>query len=85
MTAFTRSELVCVLRDCAGVDESVDLDGDILDCSFVELGYDSLAIFNTVGRIERTHGIELGEDIVSEAMTMRTLLEMINEGLAARA
>jgi len=85
MAAFTRSDLVWMLRECAGIDESVDLDGDILDTTFVDLGYDSLAIFNTVSRIEREHGIKVAEDVVSEEMTTRALLKVINENLEMHA
>jgi minimal PKS acyl carrier protein len=81
MVQFTIDDLVRVLRECAGEDESIDLAGDILDEEFDNLGYDSLALFNTVSRIERDYGISLPEDVVSEATTSRLLLKEINERL----
>ncbi|GIG63097.1 actinorhodin polyketide synthase acyl carrier protein [Longispora fulva] len=79
MAEFQIDDLVRALRECAGVDESVDLSGDILDSSFEELGYDSLALFNTVSWIERERGRDLGDDVVTEARTPRMLLALINK------
>lgn len=35
------SDLTRILRECAGEEEGVDLDGDVLDLNWMELGYDS--------------------------------------------
>ncbi|MGO4426204.1 actinorhodin polyketide synthase, partial [Streptomyces sp. MCAF7] len=34
MTQMTLAELTTLLRECAGEDETVDLDGDVLDTPF---------------------------------------------------
>ena len=73
-----------LLRECAGEEESVDLEGDILDSPFDDLGYDSLALFNTVSRIERDYSVELPDEVVAEARTPRQLLDLISAGLAER-
>lgn len=74
--------LVVLLRECAGEDESVDLDGDILESTFEDLGYDSLALYNTVSRIERDYSVSLPDEIVAEAKTPAGLLERVNAELA---
>jgi act minimal PKS acyl carrier protein len=80
MSEFTLDQLVATLRECAGEDESVDLTADILDTTFEDLGYDSLALLNTVTRIERDRGIGLPEDeAVGEGATPRQLLRLVNE------
>ncbi|WP_432840374.1 acyl carrier protein [Dactylosporangium sp. CA-092794] len=79
MAEYTLEELVEALRECAGEDEEVDLGGDIHDQTFEDLGYDSLALFNTVSRIERELNISLPETIVGDALTPRQLLKEINE------
>jgi act minimal PKS acyl carrier protein len=86
MTLFTLDDLIQTLRECAGEDEDIDLDGDVLDVPFDDLGYDSLALFNTVSRIERDLAITLPDDVVSEAATPRALLDQIHEssGLPAK-
>lgn len=81
MTQMTLSELTTLLRECAGEDETVDLDGDVLDIPFTDLNYDSLAVLQTVGRIEREYGVLLADDTVAEASTPRLLLQYVNAGL----
>ncbi|ALO07950.1 Acyl carrier protein [Streptomyces venezuelae] len=67
-----------ILRECAGEEEGVDLGGDILDTPFVELGYDSLALLQATGRIERDFGVALPDDVVAEAETPALLLGLVN-------
>ena len=78
---FTIEDLKSILRECAGEDEGVDLDSHILDTEFEELGYESLAIFETTSRIEREYGISLGDDALNEAGTPRALLDIVNARL----
>ncbi|GAA4545585.1 acyl carrier protein [Amycolatopsis samaneae] len=85
MTEFTIERLVVLLRECAGEEEGVDLDGAILDEPFEDLGYDSLALFNTVSRIERECSVQLAEDVVTEAKTPRALLAEINDRISQLA
>ncbi|MFD8807064.1 acyl carrier protein [Streptomyces sp. NPDC059597] len=85
-TEFTLSDLRTILLEAAGTDENVDLDGDILDLDFQDLGYESLALLETAGRIERTYGISLDEEALSDARTPRLLVDLVNAHLpAARA
>jgi act minimal PKS acyl carrier protein len=79
------TDLTALLRECAGEEEGVDLDGDILDVPFGELGYDSLAVLQTTGRIERDFEVLLDEEAVDEAETPRAYLELINRALSERA
>ncbi|WP_164419095.1 acyl carrier protein [Streptomyces salinarius] len=80
--SFTLDDLRRVLLEAAGADENVDLDGDILDTDFEELSYESLAILETCGRIEREYGISLDDSVVTEAKTPRALLGLVNTQLA---
>lgn len=84
MERLELSELVTLLRECAGVEEGTDLDGDILDKPFFDLGYDSLALLQTMGLIERDHDITFDEEAIDEAETPRQFLDLVNELLAAR-
>ncbi|RBQ20088.1 actinorhodin polyketide synthase [Spongiactinospora rosea] len=85
MAGFTVEDLTRLLRECAGEDEDVDLDGDIVNVTFEELGYDSLALFNTVSRIERDHGVTLDDDIVTNAKTPGDLLRVVGTALGRSA
>ena len=71
-----------MLRTSAGEDEDVNLDGDIQDTPFPELGYDSLAILQLMAIIERQHGIELGDDVLL-AETPGEFLGLVNSQLNA--
>ncbi|WP_059008589.1 acyl carrier protein [Streptomyces specialis] len=79
---LTIEDLRRILREAAGEVESVDLDGDILDSTFEELGYDSLALLETGSRIEREYGIALEETSVADVETPGALLEVVNKQLA---
>ncbi|MER6074202.1 MULTISPECIES: acyl carrier protein [unclassified Streptomyces] len=85
MTAreLTLTELTRILRESAGADESVNLDGDILDTPFAELGYDSLALLEAASRVEREVGIKLSEDALGDAETPRLFLALVNEPVTA--
>jgi act minimal PKS acyl carrier protein len=82
MAEMTLGTLTALLRECAGEAEGVSLDGDVLDVSFPDLGYDSLAVLQTTGRIERDYGVRIPDDAVGEAETPRLLLAYINRSLA---
>ncbi|MGK5530982.1 acyl carrier protein [Streptomyces sp. URMC 129] len=82
---LTIEDLRRILREAAGEVESVDLDGDILDVTFEELGYDSLALLETGSRIEREYGIALEETSVADVETPGALLTVVNKQLAQEA
>ncbi|MEU5811753.1 acyl carrier protein (plasmid) [Streptomyces sp. HUAS TT3] len=84
MERLELTDLTRVLRECAGEEEGVDLDGDVLDVLFLDLGYDSLALLQTTGQIERDYDITLDEEAVDEAETPRQYLELVNRVLSAR-
>ncbi|MFJ1974910.1 acyl carrier protein [Streptomyces sp. NPDC087903] len=79
---FTIEDLKRILLEGAGADENVDLDGDILDTEFEELSYESLALLETCGRIEREYGISLDDSVLTEAKTPRAMVEAVNARLA---
>ncbi|REF00944.1 acyl carrier protein [Thermomonospora umbrina] len=82
---FTLNDLRRILREAAGADEDVDLDGDIADVTFEDLGYDSLALLETGSRIEREYGLELDDDTITDAETPGALLKVVNERLVTAA
>jgi act minimal PKS acyl carrier protein len=82
-TEFTLPDLRTILLEAAGTDENVDLDGDITDLDFQDLGYESLALLETAGRIERAYGISLDEEAFADARTPRALIDLVNTHLSA--
>ncbi len=75
---MTLDDLTRMLRESAGEEEGVDLNGDVMDVPFMELGYDSLALLQVIGEIQRTYGIEVPDDAVADAETPRALLDLVN-------
>ncbi|WP_331748860.1 acyl carrier protein [Streptomyces chartreusis] len=85
-TDFTLEKLLPILLEGSGADDQVDLGGDIIDTEFTALGYESLAMLETAGRIEREYDISLDEEALAEALTPRALIDLVNAHLpAARA
>lgn len=84
-TTVTLADLTRMLRECAGEEEGVDLDGDVIDTSFIELGYDSLAILQVIGQVQREYGIVIPDDAVVDAETPGALLALINADDAPNA
>ncbi|MFI6442588.1 acyl carrier protein [Streptomyces sp. NPDC050759] len=75
---ITLDELRSLLRGVAGETEAADLDGDILDLRFQDLGYDSIAVLELTARIEQEHGIHLSDEEVGDAATPRRFLDLVN-------
>jgi act minimal PKS acyl carrier protein len=81
MTTSTISfdDLCRIIAVSAGVDDGVQLTDDKIDTPLCELGYDSLALLETVSRLEREYGITLDESAASADVTARELLACVNE------
>jgi minimal PKS acyl carrier protein len=77
---FTLEDLIRVLHEGAGVAEGVDLNGEIMDVDFADLGYDSIALLETAARIVRERVGPLDDDAAAGARTPRELLNLVNSG-----
>lgn len=78
MAKMDLEDLRRILVACAGEDDGIDLSADILDITFEELGYDSLALMESAARIKQEFGIDLLDDDVAEVETPRALLGLVN-------
>ncbi|OLR89622.1 hypothetical protein BJP25_05795 [Actinokineospora bangkokensis] len=78
---MTPTEFTEVLRAGAGGDAPAETGADFLDTTFEELGYDSLALLETLSRIERSHGVSLPDEVIGELTTPRSFLDLVNEHL----
>ena len=79
---FTLDDLKRILLQAAGAEEGVDLDGDILDTPFDVLGYESLALLETGGFIEREYEHHAGRRRHSRRRHPRALIDAVNAQLA---
>ncbi|MBF6341413.1 acyl carrier protein [Nocardia abscessus] len=78
-TQFTLDDLRRILREGSG--DSPGLDGDFAEISFEDLGYESLALLETTGRIRREFGVTLDDDAVIAVTTPAELVDLVNEHL----
>ncbi|RPF24894.1 acyl carrier protein [Streptomyces sp. TLI_185] len=70
--------LVATIRRCAGDSDVAALDGDILDVSYQDLGYDSVAVLEIFAELGSEHGIAISDEEVFETMTPRQTLDLVN-------
>lgn len=85
MTQMTIADLVRLLRACAGQEDGVDLDGDVADVEFIDLGYDSIALLEVASRVEREFGVTLDDGTVGEATTPAAFVALVNAELGSPA
>ena len=81
-TQLTIDDLKKIMRECAGEDDAVSLDGDILDTSFLDLGYDSLALLETAALVKRQYGVTVSDEDLHGIDTPREFLAKVNSVLA---
>ncbi|MEU5848863.1 acyl carrier protein [Saccharopolyspora shandongensis] len=74
---ITLDDLRRILAGCAGAAEDVDLGGDILDLTFADLGYDSLALMETAAVIGREFGVVIPDDELGGLETPRAMLDRV--------
>jgi act minimal PKS acyl carrier protein len=63
----------------------LELDDNIGNVSFDELGFDSLSLFNTCVQIEEVYPVKLSLDAVLAAETPNGLLDLVNQNLRRSA
>jgi act minimal PKS acyl carrier protein len=81
-TLFTLDDLRQIMRSCVGLDESVDLDGDIGGATFEDLGYDSLAVLETITRVGNKVGLVIPDDTAEKLNTPQSLVDYVTTQLA---
>lgn len=78
MAALTIEGFKRIVRSTVGVDDSVDLDGNIEDVPFSDLGYDSLAVLEISNKIRKEHGLDIPEDVITDLRTPRMMIDYVN-------
>jgi acyl carrier protein len=81
---LTLEDFKRIMRSSAGEVESLDHNSDILDISFTELGYDSLALLEAAALIWREYGVALVDEDLDVHETLRAFLGKVNDLLVHR-
>jgi act minimal PKS acyl carrier protein len=76
MPVLTMDALRAIMRTC-GVEDEVDLDGDIMDADVEELGCDSLAMIHIAAVIKERTTVNVDEEL-DDLRTPRAILEFVN-------
>ena len=82
MSELTMDGLAEIMRTAAGDDDNTKVQQNIEDVPFTDLGFDSLALLETVALIKREHGVKLADDELTDIKTPRELLARVNAELA---
>ena len=82
MAVVTIDKIKEILREWAGEEDGVSLDGDISGRTFEELGYDSLARLEAAAKIKREYGVDVVDDI-NDIGTPGDLVDLLTSKLAA--
>lgn len=82
MRKFTLDDLTRILRDGVGVDQGIDLDGDILHTPFPEIGYDSLALLEVSVLVEQEFGVSIPDGDIGDLTTPRETIDYVNRRMA---
>ena len=83
MSQLTIDDLSRILAGCAGAGNSLDRPGGIAEVPFDVLGYDSLAIMETVAVLEQDYGVKVPDERIAELKTPGELLDLVNNTVAA--
>ena len=78
MKEFDLDDLRGLMKGCAGVDEGIDIDGDILHVPFEQLGYDSLALLEIAHKIEDQMGVIIPDGSVEKMQTPVEIIVYVN-------
>ncbi|MFI5782457.1 acyl carrier protein [Nocardia sp. NPDC051570] len=78
MATITESDVLAALIASAGEPESEVPAEGLLDTTFEELGYDSLALIDSVSRLEKRFAVKIPDHLVADCRTFRELIERAN-------
>lgn len=78
MKDFDLDDLRELMRLSAGVDDEIDIQGDIVDTTFTNMNYDSLAVLELASRIERDWGVTVPDEVAADLKTPREVLDYVN-------
>lgn len=84
MADFTLDELKNIMRTCAGVADSTDLNSDIGHVEFGALGYDSLAVMAIKARVQQLCGVLVPDEGPESPETPNEIIEFVNRQMRGR-
>ncbi|GLY46848.1 phosphopantetheine-binding protein [Lentzea sp. NBRC 102530] len=81
MSTFTLDDLIETIHKCLGAGEGEAVTARSADHAFADLGYDSLAVYELMTRLQDDTGIEISDDDIETIETPRQALDFVNSRL----
>lgn len=81
MPKYTLEDFRTTLRDCTGLEDHSDLEGDIIDTEFTDLGFDSLLVYEIATRLQDEYKVTIPDDAIDDLKTPRGFIDYLNERL----
>nr|AAG30194.1 acyl carrier protein [Streptomyces sp. R1128] len=78
MDPFTLDDLKRLIDACVGTDDAVQLDETGAATPFLDLGLDSLAVYEVVTRIQDERGVAISDDDIDGLETPRDMVAFVN-------
>jgi acyl carrier protein len=82
MDSFNLDDLRHLFASSEGLTGNTELGPDNLDTPLTDLGYDSLAMLEFAGVVQREHGVRMPDDCVLEMTTPRATIAYVNRRLS---
>jgi act minimal PKS acyl carrier protein len=80
MERFTIAELTVIMKQAAGEVEVGDR--DVADVTYLDLGYDSLALLEISARIKQTLGVQVPDAALTTSATPADTVAAVNQLIA---
>jgi act minimal PKS acyl carrier protein len=84
MPGFKLDDLLELTRNHAGEPDEFELDEQIVDVMFEQLGYDSVALLEVLNQIRSQYGIDLSDETMNRTKTPREVLDAVNAVIEQR-
>ncbi len=78
MTTFTLQDLRELILASAGVTDGQEISEATADTTFLDLGYDSLALLDLVIQVQRKYEVAVSDDTAQSMTTPREAVDVIN-------
>ncbi|MFI6448803.1 acyl carrier protein [Kitasatospora sp. NPDC050543] len=82
MRVFTTADFQKNVDACVGVDDAVVFDASSLEVEFIDLGLDSLAVYEVFTRLEEDLGFPIPDEDIDNLKTLGAVLKYVEGRLA---
>ena len=85
MTTFGLDDLRKIMEQVSDEDDELNLDGDIAEQPFDELGLDSLGVLDLMTRIQQDWHVAVPDEVISTARVPQDVVDFVSQRLREQA